>query len=150
MINHVLVNKRQIKKEALSDDELFDDDEQFNEPTTFHGYEINMLKKWIKVTLTNVDIQKSKFGYHIKNLSDEQKQLISDEFINIHPKLKLEKNELFLRSHPNMVIIDSNGKQVKDIVDSGLASLVQIQLQGYKMKDGKILPIWRLNEILYV
>ena len=46
-----------------------------------------------------------------------------------------------------MVIIDSNGKQVKDIVDSGLATLVQIQLQGYKMKDGKILPIWRLNEI---
>lgn len=124
-------------------------DEQFNEPTIYHGYEINMLKKWTKLTLSNVDIQKSKYGFYIKNLSDDQMKVITDALITIHPKLELSKNELFLRSDPKVVIIDSKGDEVYDMC-TGLATQVQIQLQGYKTKSGATLPIWRLNQILYV
>ena len=156
LITYVLVKsskKRKIKEVVTlsDDDELFNDDDAdlFKEKTTFHGYEIYMLKKWSMLTLSNVDIQKSKYGYYIKNLSDEQLKLITDGFVTVHPKLKLVKRELFLRSHPNVKIIDSKGN--KDIAQmTGLATEVKIDLQGYKTKNNTILPIWRLKELLYV
>ena len=129
---------------------LSSDDELFSAPTTFHGYEIHMLKKWSKLILPQVDIQKSKYGFYIKNLNDEQMKIITSGFAAVNSKLKLAKREIFLRSHENVKIIDSNGKEAKDQIPAGLASLCLIDLQGYKTKNNAILPIWRINELLYV
>ena len=155
MITYILVKssipKKQIKDTLpllLSDDEEVDD-ELFNAPSTFHGYEIHMLKKWSMLTLSNVDIQKSKYGYYIKNLTDEHMKTIIDGFVMVHPKLNLTKREIFLRSHANVKIIDSYGNELQNITQiSGQATKVKIDLQGYKIKKDVILPIWRINEIL--
>ena len=133
----------------MSDDEEVD--ELFNAPSTFHGYEIHMLKKWSMLTLVNADIQKSKYGYYIKNLIDEHMKTIIDGFVTVHPKLNLTEREIFLRSHANVKIIDSCVNELQNITQiSDKATKVKIDLQGYKTKNNTILPIWRLKELLYV
>ena len=145
-VTYVLVNKR----EVLSDEELFGD-EKFHEPTQYHGYEIHMMKNWSILTLTAVDIKKSKYGYHIKNLTDEQMKIITDGLVTVHPKLKLEKREVFLRPHPKVKIIDWYGNELQNVKQlSGPVGQVKIDLQGYKTKNDTILPIWRIHELLFV
>ena len=121
----------------------------FKDPTMYHGYEMHMLKKWQILTLENVNIRKSQFaGYQITNLSDENQQLINKSLSKIHERMSWSKSAIYLRTHPNIKIADlfQNNLVSADQIHC-LPASVQIDLQGFKKKDGKILPIWRINKI---
>jgi len=125
---------------------------EMNKSADYMGYQMKFLKSPKLFTLTDpVHIKKSKFNYHLKDISDKNyDQLnIALQEVESRPDQKLtDGREQYLRSDTNLKIMDKMSKQISTIpsVEYTTAN-VKICLQGRKEKNHIIYPIWKLVEI---
>jgi len=119
---------------------------------TFRGYQINFLKYPKSIKLRDpVYVRKSKFSYHVKDISDRNYDLLNVALqeVGTRPDGKLsEHREQYFRSDDGLKFRDFMGheKPAMDISNYTMA-FIKICVQGRKERDGKNYPIWKLSEI---
>ena len=125
---------------------------EMNTSADYMGYQMKFLKSPKLFTLTDaVHIRKSKFSYHLKDISDKNyDQLnIALQEVGTKPDPKLtDGREQYLRSDTKL-IIKENTNQIISTIDSTeyRKANIKICLQGRKEKNDIIYPIWKLAEI---
>jgi hypothetical protein len=125
---------------------------EMNTSADYMGYQMKFLKSPKLFALTDpVHIRKSKFDYHLKDISDKNyDQLnIAMQEVESKPDQKLtDGREKYLRSDTNLKIMDKMSKQISTIPSAEYTTAtVKICLQGRKEKNHIIYPIWKLVEI---
>ena len=126
----------------------------FNQPSSYMGNTYYFLKDEIPyTTIKPVILRKTKFSYHIQNLSNDDttisyhiQNLSNDDTIalnnllkGIYEGLKIEKRNFYLKSKE--IILDKD--ETKGFID--------IRLQGYKLSPTKPdpIPIIKLYDVDY-
>ena len=121
-------------------------------PTTFRGYQMNFLKYPKSIKLRDpVYVRKSKFSYHVKDISDRNYDLLNVALqeVGTRPDGKLsEHREQYFRSDDGLKIRDFMGHEIPAMdISNYTMAFIKICVQGRKERDGKNYPIWKLSEI---
>jgi len=119
------------------------------------GYQIQFLKCSKLIELTDpVHIRKSKFNFHVKDISDRDYDILNVNLQEIGTRSdgKLSQlREQYFRSDDGLKFSDFRGHDMPAIGLSNYSrAFIKICLQGRKEKDGKNYPIWKLSEICYI
>jgi hypothetical protein len=125
---------------------------EMNTSADYMGYQMKFLKSPKLFKLTDpVHIRKSKFNYHLKDISDKNYDQLNIALQEVESRLdqKLtDGREQYLRSDTNLKIMDKMSKQISTIPSvEYTTATVKICLQGRKEKNHIIYPIWKLVEI---
>ena len=111
----------------------------------FQGYKINLMKDSSFLYLQKpIDVKKSQYGFHFQ-ISEEQLQDINIGLNLVHPKLMIKTKSFYMRS-PTVKIWDGLNSYFNEV--TGEVRRVKIEIQGYKKKDRKLEPVWKLVEIV--
>ena len=119
---------------------------------TYRGYQINLLKYPKSIKLRDpVYVRKSKFSYHVKDISDRNYDLLNVALqeVGTRPDGKLsEHREQYFRSDDGLKFRDFMGheKPAMELSNYTMA-FIKICIQGRKERDDKNYPIWKLSEI---
>jgi hypothetical protein len=120
--------------------------------TDYMGYQMQFLKcpKYIELT-DPVHIRKSKFSYHVKDISDHNYNLLNVTLqeVGLKPDGKLSQlRELYLRSDDGLKFRDFRGHEIPSMdLPNYSRAFIKIYIQGRKERDDKNYPIWKLLEI---
>ena len=120
----------------------------FNPTVVYNGYAMTFFKEHRGLLLPNpVKLQQTKYGFLVSQLTDDNLQIIKDALneINVELEMKFQKDRAFFIRGTNINWYDINGNVC--IPTYGNSVKVKISLQGYKVKDGRKSPIWKLLDV---
>ena len=116
----------------------------------FRNYNMHFLQTPVQISLDDpVSLNATKYRYHVKQLSGENIAKLTTALRSVDRDLKLNEKALqqqsvFLPAEKTK-LLDFIGREISYAPDDVQCRL-NVELQGYKEKDGVKSPIWRLGE----
>ena len=111
-------------------------------------YKMHFLQTPVQISLNDpVSLNATNYRYHIKQLSDENIAKLTSALRSVDLKLNekaLQQQSVFLPALKTK-LFDFIGREMSYVPDN-LQCQVNVELQGYKEKDGVKIPIWRIAE----
>ena len=113
-------------------------------------YEMHFLQTPVQISLDDpVSLNATHYRYHVKHLSDENIAKLTSALRSVDIDLKLNEKALQQQSvflpALKTKLFDFIGREMSYVPDN-LQCRVNVELQGYKEKDGVKIPIWRIAE----
>ena len=127
-----------------------DASQQFKPSKTFFGYSLKFLKRPITVKLENpVTLKTCKFGYLLKDVSDEDISALDKVFDDMNVTVVLDPDSFFIKRINKWAIFNSKGQRIKNLSDDETLAKVDIKVMGYKVSTtgGKASPMLEITKV---